>query len=335
MSKVIFAIVLFFISPICLAGVLEYQTYFSDEYGLSVPYPPSVFEPQGEIIKEGVGRGQLFISEKFDAELVVSGYKAKNSIGDLYFDTIFKLEKQADVRITYKRLNRNKNWYVVSGFNDGEGKIFYQRVYIYNNSVKQFSFIYPEINKGALDDIVSVVSHGFNAKFKPEEGGLAIAETRSSAIYQNSIVSSRSAELAEKQSLCSTPKPVLACSPDEISDKSFAMCALVMGGCEVAKNKLVETGERYAAGQACSLAISELAGHKYDIDAMLKTFFTDSVGEIAKSARDSDNILVNIFFGIPLTMTDIAGKAAELEQCIYNAKKNCTAKYEQWVRSCS
>jgi len=125
-------------------------------------------------------------------------------------------------------------------------------------------------------------------------------------------------------------KPVLACSPSERDEKAFSMCAISMGGCEVAVNQLNSENERYVASQACAALSAELIGQKYTLDDMLGTFFVDSMSEGAKSQFDQGNN----FFGFLLAAGTVIGKAAQLDQCIVNAKRNCTKEYDTWRRNC-
>lgn len=132
---------------------------------------------------------------------------------------------------------------------------------------------------------------------------------------------------------CSKEKPVLSCSPSEKDTKAFAMCAVAMGGCEVAINELDSSGERIAASQACSLMSSELMGHKHDLNDMLEGFFVDGLAEAAKSSLESDNILIN-FLGVGLAGGAIVGKAMQLDKCIAQSKKICTKEYNDWKYNC-
>lgn len=133
---------------------------------------------------------------------------------------------------------------------------------------------------------------------------------------------------------CTTEMPSLACSPENKKDKAFAMCAMVMGGCEVVANKLEERGQRYAAGQVCNAMTSELSGQQYDVNAMLNSFVVDSISEGARSALKSDNVLVQFFVGMPLAVTSVAIKAQQFDQCISQASQNCSRLYNEWKSNC-
>lgn len=125
-------------------------------------------------------------------------------------------------------------------------------------------------------------------------------------------------------------KPVLACSPYERDDKAFSMCAISMGGCEVAVQYVENSNDRYVASQACALMSSELMGQKYTLDDMLGTFFVDALGEEAENQFDKGNA----FFGFLLATGTVVGKSAQLQQCVQNAKRNCTKEYDEWKRNC-
>ncbi len=125
-------------------------------------------------------------------------------------------------------------------------------------------------------------------------------------------------------------KPVLACSPDERDQKAFTMCAISMGGCAVAVQQINNTNDRYLASQACSALSSELMGQKYTLDDMLGTFFVDAMSEEAKSQFDKGNT----FFGFLLAAGTAVGKSVQLEQCVQNAKRNCTKEYNEWRHKC-
>ena len=133
---------------------------------------------------------------------------------------------------------------------------------------------------------------------------------------------------------CSTEMPSLACSPENRKDKAFAMCAMVMGGCEVVTNQLEEMGQRYAAGQVCNAMTSELSGQQYDVNAMLNSFVTDSLSEGARSALKSDNPFVQFFVGLPLAATSLVIKAQQFDQCVSQASQNCSRLYNEWKSNC-
>lgn len=125
-------------------------------------------------------------------------------------------------------------------------------------------------------------------------------------------------------------KPVLACAPYERDDKAFSMCAVSMGGCEVALRYIDNANDRYVASQACAALSSGLMGQKYTLDDMLGTFFVDSLEEEAKNQFDKGNAV----FGFLLAAGTAIGKSAQLQQCMQNAKRNCIKEYDEWKRNC-
>lgn len=187
-----------------------------------------------------------------------------------------------------------------------------------------------------------VLRRGSEEIFLPSDGKIdqqgydnsqVVIDLSSSRKDDSSKATQYSSSNYKSNSGCSKEKPVLACSPSEKDTKSFAMCAVAMGGCEVAINELSSSGERMAASQACSLLSSELMGHKHDLNDMLEDFFVDGLAEAAKSSLESDNILVN-FLGVALAGGAIVGKAVQLDNCIAQSKEICTKEYNDWKYNC-
>ncbi len=132
---------------------------------------------------------------------------------------------------------------------------------------------------------------------------------------------------------CSQEKPILACSPSERDNKAFSMCAITMGGCEVAIKTLKNSTQRLASSQACSALSSKLIGQKYELDDVLGGLFVDGLNEIANSSFESDDKFIN-FMGVIFAGGALVGKAVQLDKCRIKAKKICTRKYNNWKYNC-
>lgn len=129
-------------------------------------------------------------------------------------------------------------------------------------------------------------------------------------------------------------KPTLACSPQEANDISFAMCATVMGGCEIVQKDLSRSNH-YLADQACNALVNEMTYQKQELDSMLVTFVGTSISEAASSARRSDDGFTKFIFGTALTIMDLSFKATIFDQCRAAARQSCRTAYNNWQYSCN
>lgn len=152
-------------------------------------------------------------------------------------------------------------------------------------------------------------------------------------INGGNIQSRASESYASTDSSDCSEKPLLACSPSEADAKSIAMCATVMGGCEAIQGDMT-TEERYLADQTCNAITNELMGERNTLDSMLYTAMGTAISGAAKDARNSDNPLINLVFGVSLTVTELAYKESVFEMCRSKARQNCQRIYAKWQRSC-
>jgi uncharacterized protein len=132
---------------------------------------------------------------------------------------------------------------------------------------------------------------------------------------------------------CNMELPSLACSPENRNTKAVAMCAMVMGGCEIVTQKLSSSSEKYVAGQVCSLAVSQLSGQQYDINNALKTFMLDASNEMADSLLKSDSVIEKMF-GVVTKLGVYNFKSQEVIQCVNEAAQNCSRLYDEWKSHC-
>jgi len=61
------------------------------------------------------------------------------------------------VRVTYK--NQQDNWFVISGYKDGN--VFYTKTFLYNNDILELSLNYDRSLQPEFDTIVAQISHSF------------------------------------------------------------------------------------------------------------------------------------------------------------------------------
>ena len=156
-----------------------------------------------------------------------------------------------------------------------------------------------------------------------------------SRIERNTIISNieeRKVRSQVRNTRCSE-KPILACSPREANDVAIAMCASVMGGCELLQRDL-ETDEHYLADQACNALVNQMTGQAQTLDSMLLAGAGTMINESASKARNSENLFSQLIFGVALTVMDIGFKATVFDQCTYSARQNCRRIYNEWQYSC-
>lgn len=135
-------------------------------------------------------------------------------------------------------------------------------------------------------------------------------------------------------SMCIIPDygkmPAAACRPEDRERVSAAMCAAVMGGCEVAQSYSRDsTVTRFLGSQACGLLVAELMDDDYDLNDALGTFVTDVAANMATSMLESDNLFSNLV-GAVIGVGVVGKKIDDYSRCAREAGWKCSSLYSEW-----
>jgi len=127
------------------------------------------------------------------------------------------------------------------------------------------------------------------------------------------------------------PKPETACSPSEQDEIATALCASVMGGCEVAQRLSGNSSatEKFLGSQACGMLVAKFKDVPYDLKDALENFFDDQIGEAAGILLKSDGVLNKIAGG---TAAWFHGKRKidQFQECVDEAGSKCSDLYDEW-----
>ena len=127
--------------------------------------------------------------------------------------------------------------------------------------------------------------------------------------------------------------PSTACTPAEKDKKSVAMCAFLVGGCNVASDvigrKLGSSIAEYLSSQACSAYVAHLQDNEYEVKDMLQTFAVDLANNFADSMMKSESNIVKLF-GIVAKLGVVTKKYEEFQNCTEQASFKCSGVYEDW-----
>lgn len=133
----------------------RFSTYSNARFGFSIRYPSDLFTQ-----KRFSDNGDGVILQNRDGQVELRAY------GSFYGDNIrsnYKEEinwiKDDGGQVTYKVLHRT--WYVLSGYEEGGRKIFYQKTYFKNGKSKSFKLTYPTAKKRYYNKLVKMISRGF------------------------------------------------------------------------------------------------------------------------------------------------------------------------------
>lgn len=131
----------------------EFRTYYNNSRGYKIDYP--AFLTAGPVADNGDGR--RFYTSGRVIELAVWSSYTDNSINSLYNDDLY----DTNYTITYK--SYKSSWYVISGVNRANGKIFYKKVYYSSNEgeVRTMILEYPAQRKSQIDPLISRIQQSF------------------------------------------------------------------------------------------------------------------------------------------------------------------------------
>jgi hypothetical protein len=101
--------------------------------------------------------GRSFYTSGRTVELNVWSSYTDDSMNSLYNDDMY----DDNYTITYK--SYKSSWYVISGVNRANGKIFYKKVYYSNaaGEVRTMILEYPASRKSVIDPLISRIQQSF------------------------------------------------------------------------------------------------------------------------------------------------------------------------------
>lgn len=131
----------------------EFKTYYNRSRGYKIDYP--AFLTMGPASENADGRS--FYTSGRMVELNVWSSYTNESINSLFNDDL----NESNYTITYK--SYKSSWYVISGVNRANGKIFYKKVYYSNTEgeVRTMILEYPAARKSLIDPLISRIQQSF------------------------------------------------------------------------------------------------------------------------------------------------------------------------------
>ena len=131
----------------------EFKTYYNRSRGYKIDYP--AFLVMGPASANADGRS--FYTSGRTVELNVWSSYTNESLNRLYNDDMY----DDNYTITYKSFK--SSWYVISGVNRANGKIFYKKVYYSNaeGEVRTMILEYPASRKSVIDPLISRIQQSF------------------------------------------------------------------------------------------------------------------------------------------------------------------------------
>ncbi|MFN5641070.1 MAG: hypothetical protein ACK4V4_07080 [Sphingobacteriales bacterium] len=131
----------------------EFKTYYNRSRGYKIDYP--AFLVMGPASANADGRS--FYTSGRTVELNVWSSYTDDSMNSLYNDDMY----DDNYTITYK--SYKSSWYVISGVNRANGKIFYKKVYYSNaaGEVRTMILEYPASRKSVIDPLISRIQQSF------------------------------------------------------------------------------------------------------------------------------------------------------------------------------
>jgi len=138
------------------AGELKYERYVNVRFAFGISYPSGVLIPQGEADN---GDGQEFLSKDGKTIMLAYGYNNPENytLKSVFRDEVVDRKEDSPRRAVMYRVSK-KNWFVVSGIDNG--KVFYTKV-IYKEDKDQFinfRITYPNSQREFYDPVVSAIS---------------------------------------------------------------------------------------------------------------------------------------------------------------------------------
>ena len=152
----IFVVGLGLFSSTGFASNFQTELYSNSKFNFSISYPVSLFKAA---VESDNSDGATIEAKDGTAKLIAWGSYGPSvlneSISELYSDTLAR----AGSTVTYKTINKNQNFFVVSGVSGS--KVFYQKTYLIGDSEKSFQIEYLKSKKNIYDSVVISLNKNF------------------------------------------------------------------------------------------------------------------------------------------------------------------------------
>jgi hypothetical protein len=124
-----------------------YKTYHNTRFGYHIDYPADL-RPQPEADN---GDGCRFVSA--DGQTVLTAYASYNALdGGLATERRIAQQSWREKYATFTLDQLTRTGYVLSG--QVQGRIFYEKTVLKNNTLTTFSWEYPAAQKAAMDTVI-------------------------------------------------------------------------------------------------------------------------------------------------------------------------------------
>ena len=154
MKKILF-ILLFSIYSYMLAAGLN--SYTNIRFNFSAKYP-NIFTDK---LKSDNGDGITLTNKRKALKVLFYGRfnNANNSIKAEYKNNINNINKNNKKEITYS--TQKKNWYILSGYDHTQNKIFYTKTFLVNDKFITYYIEYPSKDKQSYDNLITTINRNF------------------------------------------------------------------------------------------------------------------------------------------------------------------------------
>jgi len=134
------------------------DTYNNGRFGFSLQYPTNLltkkkYPENGDGVWLSNDDGTVEVTPSAAFELSTSNAK------QMYKEAIGWKQKNSTMEITYKR--QKNNWYVLSGYDHSENKIFYEKYYLKNGVRSGFTIVFPKNEKKKYEKLVDIIAKNF------------------------------------------------------------------------------------------------------------------------------------------------------------------------------
>lgn len=133
---------------------IKYETYYNQRFDYCMEYPASFTKG----IEPTNGDGLSFHHKKLDSS--ISTYDALQMPRET-LQSLFEAE-QKKTKSTYSALKEKQNFFVLSGFVEENGHIFYRRATLKNDVFLTVIYEYPSNQRSYFDKVIKDSSSNFS-----------------------------------------------------------------------------------------------------------------------------------------------------------------------------
>ena len=138
-----------FLPLAAIAAEPGFKDYTNARFGFKISYPATLVASPDPTN----GGGREFHSKDKEFSLATSGHFLNGAT----LDSMWQEELKLGGNITYKK--KDKDWYVVSGVNDGTE--FYHKTHVQGGNFASFHITYPHFKSKQYDPIVEKIAKSF------------------------------------------------------------------------------------------------------------------------------------------------------------------------------